>query len=301
MLPNGGANTTGEGRRRRLVFLGLFQGYLFYTLARRGVVVASHDLQRDLGFTKAEIGLISSSFAAAYGACKFFGGIASDSISCRVLFAAGLVVAAVANVLFAMIPVFLPDSSGRLAVSLSSLCWGLNGAVQGLGWPSLSKILIAWFDKSSRGSVWGLLTMSGNIGNSVAPIVLAWCLRTWSWRAALIVPGFLAAVAAAVAWLTIRDSPAGALPPVGAAASDSKTARHGKMAQCKTTGNQTRNAFWTFVAPRFRFWLLVVSSLLVYFVLKCLSDWTMQMVTEKWEFDAMIAASCATAFARTLR
>ena len=130
---------------RAFVFIGLFFGYCMYTVERRATVVVAKDLQSQLNLSNKDLGAINSSFSMMYGFSKFFGGVASDFLSCRFLFAGGLFLAGVSNLLFPVVK----------SLPLVCLLWGANGAAQGVGWPSLSQLLIRWFPAASRGTVWG--------------------------------------------------------------------------------------------------------------------------------------------------
>lgn len=76
-------------------------------------------------------GLITSSQSAAYAISKFVSGVLSDRLSARWLFAAGLLLVGVVNVLFSW--------SG--SVGAFAALWFLNGLAQGLGWPPCGKVL----------------------------------------------------------------------------------------------------------------------------------------------------------------
>jgi sugar phosphate permease len=153
-------------------------------------------MRGDLGFSMVEIGYISSSFSIAYGFSKFFGGIVSDLMSCRLLFSLGLILAGCSNILF--------GASSSLA-SLISL-WFTNGTVQGLGWPSLAKIVMINLPKETIGSVWSLLTTAGNLGYMLSPFVFLQLIHIASWRATFVCSGLTAVVCGVAAYLALPQS-----------------------------------------------------------------------------------------------
>jgi len=267
------------GLNRKMVFAGLFLGYCVYTVARRATVVAAKDLQQHLRLDNKELGAINSAFAIMYGLSKFFGGVASDFVSCRLLFAGGLFFAGVSNLLFPMI-----------AGSLTYLCvvWGVNGAVQGVGWPSLSKILLDWFPVESRGSVWGMLTMSGNLGQSISPPVLSYFNQQYGWKMTFTLPGVLAVAVSCCCFLVIKDAPA-----------VTTTGHATKKTASKNRGNEKSNAavaFRTKVLTNMNFWLINVADVLVYFVLSALSLWTIKMLQEDRSLGVLVSSSCLAAY-----
>ena len=105
----------------RLVF-GLFAGYGFYSLLRKSFSISVPFMRTSLGLSKADVGNIATSFSVAYGISKFIGGVVSDFLPPDVLFATGLFLAALSNLLFSF------------STSTSVLCvlWFLNGTVQGI-------------------------------------------------------------------------------------------------------------------------------------------------------------------------
>lgn len=192
-------------RWQMVTFVALFCGYFLYTAGRRGVTASQDKLQSELGFTIQDLGKLNSAFTAAYGGSKFLGNILTDFFSARQLFVLGLAAAGVANLVMGV--------STSLSVSLT--VWALNGALQGLGWPALSELVMRWFPPSMRGSVWSTCTVSGNVAKTVSPVVLAFAAAQFGWRAALFAPGGAALCAAIVVFFALRDSPEDVgLPPI---------------------------------------------------------------------------------------
>ena len=122
-------------RWQTLVFVALFGGYFLYTAGRRGVTAAQDSLKSELGFTMSDIGTLNSAFTAAYGLSKFVGNIMTDFFSAKQLFVLGLAAAGVANLVMGV----------SSSLSVSAAVWSLNGALQGLGWPALSELVMRWF------------------------------------------------------------------------------------------------------------------------------------------------------------
>ena len=192
-------------RWQTLVFVALFGGYFLYTAGRRGVTAAQESLKSELGFTMSDIGTLNSAFTAAYGLSKFIGNIMTDFFSAKQLFVLGLAAAGVANLVMGV--------SSSLNVSV--LVWALNGALQGLGWPALSELVMRWFQPNKRGAVWSTCTVSGNVAKTVSPVVLAFVAAQFGWRAALFAPGGAALLAAAFIFVALRDAPEDVgLPPI---------------------------------------------------------------------------------------
>ena len=103
------------------VKLGLFFGYGYYSLLRKSFSVAVPFMRTSLGLSKTDIGNIATNFSVAYGLSKFLGGVGSDYFPPDALFAVGLFLAGLSNLVFSM------------STNMTSLCvmWFLNGTVQG--------------------------------------------------------------------------------------------------------------------------------------------------------------------------
>lgn len=104
----------------RLIF-GLFTGYAFYSLLRKSLSVSVPLMRTSLNLTKTDVGNISTSFSITYGISKLVGGVVSDFLPADILFAAGLFLAALSNLLFSF------------STNTNVLCflWSMNGIVQG--------------------------------------------------------------------------------------------------------------------------------------------------------------------------
>merc|ERR1712216_303187 len=84
------------------VFVGLFGGYTLLAASRAGISIVGKYMilpaaNGGFGFAETDIGKISSAFTAAYGLSKFMGGVASDLVSCRLLFSVAILCAGISN------------------------------------------------------------------------------------------------------------------------------------------------------------------------------------------------------------
>eukprot|EP01127_Copromyxa_protea_P018094 TRINITY_DN5620_c0_g1_i3.p1 TRINITY_DN5620_c0_g1~~TRINITY_DN5620_c0_g1_i3.p1 ORF type:complete len:496 (+),score=67.48 TRINITY_DN5620_c0_g1_i3:191-1489(+) len=60
--------------------------------------------------------------------------------------------------------------------------WGCNGLFQSTGWPNGVAVMGQWFDKSSRGAVYGIWGANGSIGNILGGFIASWFLSSsFSW------------------------------------------------------------------------------------------------------------------------
>lgn len=125
-------------RTRWIVFASLFIGYSFYYFTRKTFTFSIPSIVKELNLTKEnqhKLGIITSCYTITYGLSKFIGGFLGDRVSSRGLFASGLLLSALVNVAIGYY------------TSLWSLTvlWGVNGLVQGVGWPPCATLIKNWF------------------------------------------------------------------------------------------------------------------------------------------------------------
>lgn len=175
----------------------MFVGYACYAYNRRSVSFAMPELI-DEGLKKEQAGMIISSQNLAYAISKFLGGILSDRISARLLFATGLIFSGLATLLF-----------GSMADTVVLYCafWFLNGFAQGCGWPSCAKVLRHWYAPSQFGTWWSVLSASANISGGVAPFVSTLLILNYGWRFSLAVAGIISVAIGIVSLFTIVNAP----------------------------------------------------------------------------------------------
>lgn len=268
-------------RLQRQILGALFVGYFLYTALRLGLKQVAPDMQAAGGLRLgiADIGQMYSTCSLAYGASKFIASILTDFMSCRHLFVLGLAAAGGANIAMA--------ASGSAGVL--TLVWGLNGVVQGFGWPSLSAIIIAWFPPHRRGSVWSVCTVAGNLAKTLMPTLIAFAVAHGGWRAAFYMPGAVGLCSAASLLVVLRESPeAAGLPPqllkehfrtTPSILSEAKPT-YGPQVQSIVEKPGSGVAAWVLVAQSVDFWVLAISDVFVYFVLQGFSDWTPLYLTD---------------------
>lgn len=107
------------------IFYGMFIGYVFYYFTRKSFTFAMPALMNDLGFDKAQLGILGSMLYITYGLSKFASGVMSDQSNPRFFMAIGLIITGIMNICFGC-------SSSML---FFVIFWGLNGWFQGWGGP----------------------------------------------------------------------------------------------------------------------------------------------------------------------
>ena len=130
------------------------------------------NIVNDTGYTKqeifsttkkSEISLAGSSFEITSGISKIGLAVLVDKYSPSKILAISLILSAFINLLLC--------ATENIYI-ISFLC-GTNGALQSLGWPSLSNIFMNFFpDPSERGRWYSFLSTNQNVGSFAPAIIL---------------------------------------------------------------------------------------------------------------------------------
>lgn len=174
-----------------------FIGYAAFYLVRNNLAVVAKDMEGALHYSHSMIGNIMAITAVTYGIGKFVMGTVSDRSDSRKFMAFGLLLTAICNILF--------GASSQYALHLA--LWGLNGFVQGMGWPPCGRSIGHWFSVRERGTVFSIWNTSHNVGMGVAGIIAAQAAYAFGWRNAFYFPAGLAILGAAYLFWRLRDTP----------------------------------------------------------------------------------------------
>jgi MFS family permease len=111
---------------------------------------------------------------------------------------------------------------------LTAVCWGfwslvvvrfLFGAGEAGAYPNVARVLARWFPPGERGRAQGLVLAAGLVGGSASPVLAAYLIREFGWRAGFVSFGAVGVVWAVVFAAWFRDNPADH-PAVNAAERD---------------------------------------------------------------------------------
>src|SRR5690242_20796989 len=119
------------GYWQRRILVGATFGYTLYYFCRVDISIAIPFMQKSLGTSKTELGLIVSGLQIAYGAGKFLNGVIGDRLNPRYFMAVGLLLSGLANLAF----------SQCTSLELLAFIWMLNGWFQSMGFPAGAKLL----------------------------------------------------------------------------------------------------------------------------------------------------------------
>jgi len=239
----------------------------------------------DLGFDKAELGILATILSLSYGLSKFVSGILQDRSNARYFMAFGLIITGLTNILFGL-------SSSLL---FFAIFWGLNGWFQGFGWPPCARLLTHWYSQNERGSWWSCWNVSHNVGGAAIPILVAACIAVGGWRFALITPGLLCVLGGLFLINRLRDTPESlGLPSVEKYRND-----YGNMTAEEVeneTQPSTKELLVQYVLYNPVIWMLAVSYFFVYVVRIGVNDWSALFLVESKGYSHISANGCVSLF-----
>jgi OPA family glycerol-3-phosphate transporter-like MFS transporter len=185
-------------RYRQRALEATFLGYAMYYLVRNNVAVVAPEIREPLGYSREMIGDIVALTALCYGLSKFLMGSVSDRSDARKFMATGLALTAICNFAF--------GAATNYYIHL--WLWGLNGLVQGMGWPPCGRVMGHWFSESERGLTFSIWNTSHNVGAVIAGWLAAHAVSTFGgWQYAFYVPGAFAAAGSVYLFWRLRDTP----------------------------------------------------------------------------------------------
>lgn len=259
------------------ILLSTMLGYILFYFVRKNISFAMPGLGRELGITKADLGLFLTLHGVIYGLSRFVNGALADRMNARALMTTGLVLCAAMNFGFGA-------SSAVLAMGVF---WMLNGWVQGMGFPPCARLMAHWFEPKELATKQSIWNTSHSIGAGLVAILCGY-LAMSGWRYCFYVPAALALIGSVVLWITLRDTPPSlGLPEVkgteGSAPPDADKEAHRRFIRKAVYGNRV-------------IWMLALANFFVYIVRYGVLDWGPTFLHEAKHIELKIAGWMMAAF-----
>ncbi|MBM3464403.1 MAG: MFS transporter [Armatimonadetes bacterium] len=238
-----------------------FVGYAVFYFVRKNIPLAIPVMEGELGYKKADLGIILTLHDLTYGVSKFVNGVLGDRSNPRWFMAMGLLFSAVVNVFFGM----------SSALWTLGLWWITNAWFQGMGFPPCARILANWFAPRERGTYWGIWNTSHQIGGAVILALAGVIAVNYGWRAVFYIPAGIAMVCALFLANRLRDTPPSlGLPPVETYTGD-------RPLSGDTHEDMSRAEFFDFlkrhVFSNLTIWMACVANFFVYVVRYGFFNW----------------------------
>jgi sugar phosphate permease len=152
-------------------------------------------LQREAGFTREQIGWLSTAIFTGAVFAMLPSGWAADRFGVRVMYGGGLLLAGLATLAMTQLPLF----------SLLLAMGALLGLGNGIALPATTRAIMNWFPQRTRAVAMSIK----QTGVALAGAWMAWTLPSigsqWGWRGALLAVGLVILCSAAVACAMYRD------------------------------------------------------------------------------------------------
>lgn len=246
-------------------------------LIRKNLPSTMTSLIQHQGFSKNDIGMISSCFAASYGWSKFAGAIISDRASSRKVFSWGLVLAGMCSLLF-------PLAS---SVKLACIVWFFEGITQGLGWPPCVILLKSWYPSSQIGRWWSLLATAGNIVSACIPLLVIFITSISHWTASYYLFGICGLSVGITVLFTIKDSP----EDIGLVSFHEKKDKSGSQTDAHSAGESWYSVF--FLAD---LWVVSAVYAILYVMNSTAWNWSQLYFVQEAGLSHAVAAACYSVY-----
>jgi MFS transporter, ACS family, hexuronate transporter len=136
-------------------------------------------LDKELGWTNEQFGMVNSAFQGAYGIGLLVFGWFIDRFGTKIGYAASLAAWSVAAIGHAAVGSVTGFFTARIALGLG----------EGGNFPSAIKSVALWFPKKERALATSIFNAGTNVGAIIAPWLVPLIAFTWGWRSAFVLAG----------------------------------------------------------------------------------------------------------------
>ncbi|HZZ29527.1 MAG TPA: MFS transporter [Pirellulales bacterium] len=253
-------------------------GYGTFYFVRKNYSFCMPLLEKQLGLSKTNLGLILTLHSVLYGVSKFANGIVGDRADGRKLMAFGLATSAVVNVFFGL----------STALPALIVFWMINGWFQGMGYPPCARLLAHWFSPQELAIKMSFWNASHSLGGA-GILILCSYLVFWTgsgpdepgdWRICFFVPAGIALAVAGALWLWLRDTPESiGLPELPGTHVVAKSPEYDQPPQ------EFRAFLWERVFSDKYIWIVSAANFFVYVLRYGIFDWGTTMLKETKGID----------------
>jgi MFS transporter, ACS family, hexuronate transporter len=228
------------GHYRWVVCALLFFATTINYIDRQILSLLKEILDKELGWTNEQFGMVNSAFQAAYAVGLLGFGWFVDRFGTRIGYAVSIAAWSVAAIGHALVGSVQGFFNARVALGL-----GESG-----NFPSAIKAVAQWFPKRERAFATSIFNSGANVGAIIAPAVIPWIAFTWGWRSAFVAAG-VAGFAWLLVWLPLFDVPENKQITAGELAhirSDAEGGSPGRVPWLSLLGYRQA---WAFVVAKF--------------------------------------------------
>jgi sugar phosphate permease len=176
--------------------LALILCYLVAWLDRMTISMTLPYMEKDLGISTGQQGLIGSAFFLGYALCQIPGGLLADRFGSRRV----ILVALAWWSLFTALTGAVTDLNSMLVVRF------LFGIGEGIFPAAVWKLISQWFSKKNRATANALILSAIALGPALTPLVMRPLLENFGWRGSFYILGGAGVLCVVAAWLSITNS-----------------------------------------------------------------------------------------------
>ena len=171
--------------------------YFITYIDRVNIGTAASEIQKELGLTNTQLGLVFSAFAYPYLLFQVIGGWVGDRFGPRrTLFCCGMIWAA-ATIMTGFV-------NGLWTLFIARVALGFG---EGATFPTATRAMQYWTPATKRGFAQGITHASARLGNAVTPPLIAALMAWLTWRGSFVVLGVVSLIWGIVWALYFRDEP----------------------------------------------------------------------------------------------
>ncbi len=167
---------------------------------RLNLANAGPEMISGLGFSTADIGILTATLFWSYAVGMLIGGRASEVFGSTRFITISVLASVTVNILFCF--------TSSLPVML--VLWAVNGLVQAMNWPAGCEVLAEWWPGKSRGFAMGFASAFSGFGQAFATLTVAlglFLFPSMGWRSAFFVPAVFPIVFFMIYILFTKASP----------------------------------------------------------------------------------------------
>lgn len=171
--------------------------YLVTYMDRTTMSIASPSIMKEFGFNKVVMGVIFSCFTWTYAFAQVPGGWLGDKYGPRRVLA---LIAAY----WSLMTMLTTQAVGRLSFMIIQ---GLFGVGEAGAFPTATRAMARWFNKSERGLVQGVTHSFSRFGAAIVPPLGVYILLTFGWRHIFYIFGAVGIIWSVVFYIVYRNLP----------------------------------------------------------------------------------------------
>lgn len=145
---------------------------IYYFAIQTGYSIVNPSIQKDLGLTSSQVGVIAAVYTWAYAVCQFFSGALLDRLGARKVLLPAVAFVTLGAFIFANAASFEILLLSQFVLALGA-CAGFIGAGYVGG---------QWFGMAKFSFMFGLVQFAASISSAFSQNLISWLLGFWSWQ-----------------------------------------------------------------------------------------------------------------------